>query len=408
MKILGIHYFFPPTRVVASRRLWYFYRDLQLQLEDNGEFTPDSIQVITSEQAKNWTQENEYAHTWKLHHVAGKGLREYLISPSKATINTSVKSGRWFKWAAAIRHSFPFAYLTDEGGPIYRDNAYARAVELIESENITHLISSYRPWVDHLIATKLKKRFPHLIWWADFRDLPIDIVRKDVVWPGLQRWFAKRTVSVADLIVCVSRGQAEQLIFLDRPVEVVYNGIPEVPDPRSAIDDDFVINYTGSIYPELQSLKPLGEALTLLLAKNVATLKSPAFKNRLKLRYAGKDGNLFQAWAEESNLSDYCEIHEPVPQQLAREWQQTAAINLLLSWSAPNYYGVLTAKLFDYLAAEQPILALVNGPADPELTEFVEGKNGGKCVHTHDSSGAEIADWLAEAYTNWCAVTENK
>jgi hypothetical protein len=70
---------------------------------------------------------------------------------------------------------------------------------------------------------------------------------------------------------------------------------------------------------------------------------------------------------------------------------------LLLSWSAPNYYGVLTAKLYDYLSAGRPILALVNGPDDPELRQIVEGTRAGKVFATRDS----VAAWLLDGYLKW-------
>jgi hypothetical protein len=70
---------------------------------------------------------------------------------------------------------------------------------------------------------------------------------------------------------------------------------------------------------------------------------------------------------------------------------------LLLSWSAHNYYGVLTAKLYDYLSAGRPILVLVNGPEDPELKSIVEGTRAGR-VFPNETSPKK---WLSECYQNW-------
>ena len=69
---------------------------------------------------------------------------------------------------------------------------------------------------------------------------------------------------------------------------------------------------------------------------------------------------------------------------------------LLLNWSAPDYYGVLTAKLYDYLSAGRPILALVNGPSDPELTQIVEGTRAGRVY-----AGGMSPDWLLACYQQW-------
>jgi hypothetical protein len=405
VKILGIHYFFPPTRVVASRRLWYFYQGLEKQLLESGELTPESIHVITSQQARTWPQEERFIHSWQLYHVAGKGLREYLTKEGSTAIKASAKSGKLYKWAAAIRHAYPFLYLTDEGGPSYRKAAYDQAVQLIETKGITHLVSSYRPWVDHLIAAKLKDRFPHLVWLADFRDLPVDPVRRDVWWPGLQRAFSRRIVRKADQVIAVSEGQAEQLKSLGRPVLIVYGGMERLPELTSPLTDEFVISYTGSIYPELQSLDPLGEALkSLLLNKELCYVEVPNAEKippKIKVQYAGKDALVFQQWAEKYGLLSICEIRDVITQREAQEQQANAAVNLLLSWSASDYYGVLTAKLYDYLAAGRPILALVNGPEDPELTRVIEGSGAGRCAHTAPDQAAIIENWLAELYLDW-------
>lgn len=403
-------------RVVASRRLWYFYRNLEKQLEESGELNPDSIHVITSEQAKTWPQEERFGHSWQVHYAKGKGLRERLAGTETTSVKTSVKSGKFYHWLAAIRHSFPFLYFTDEGGLAYRKAAYAQAVKLIEEEGITHLISSYRPWVDHLVAAKLKDRFPNLIWLADFRDLPVDPVRRDVWWPVLQRAFARRLIRKADRVIAVSRGQAKQLESLGKPVLVVYGGLEKVPKPTAPVTDEFVISYTGSIYPGLQSLDPLGTALQSLLLNEELCYsrcggiqglevsgKNEQSQLKIKVKYAGKDALIFRQWAKKYELLSICEISDVITQAAAQKQQSTAAINLLLSWSAPNYYGVLTAKLYDYLAAGRPILTLVNGPRDPELTTIIERSGAGICVPNEPGQVEEIKNWIVGLYQKWQA-----
>jgi hypothetical protein len=79
--------------------------------------------------------------------------------------------------------------------------------------------------------------------------------------------------------------------------------------------------------------------------------------------------------------------------------QQEAQVLLLLNWSAPGYYGVLTAKLWDYLGAGRPVLALVNGPGDEELKSIVEGAAAG-AVFANEEQG-KLEDWISEKYAHW-------
>jgi len=95
------------------------------------------------------------------------------------------------------------------------------------------------------------------------------------------------------------------------------------------------------------------------------------------------------------------QLDDIIDQTAAQERQQNAAINLLLNWSAPNYFGVLTAKLYDYLAAGRPILALVNGPEDPELRKIIEGSGAGRVFTVSDAAGMER--WLNELFSQWQA-----
>ena len=164
-----------------------------------------------------------------------------------------------------LRQSFPFVFLSDDGGPAYRRKAFAAAKELVETEEITTIFSSFRPWSDHLVARRLKKKYPHLHWIADFRDLPVDRVRRDVWWPALQRCWGKRVIKEADEMWAVSAGQREQFAGWHPSIRVKRNALLSLPPAETAPGTDrFTIVYTGSLYADLQSLKPLTDALVSL------------------------------------------------------------------------------------------------------------------------------------------------
>ena len=384
-RFLAIHHFAPPDRVVATRRLWLLHKTLA----ELGA----SVEVLTSTAGKHRPRELAYQHNFQTHFVAGKGVRDLLASPGKITFSPSAKKNPFFQALAPVSQSFPMHYWTDEGGPSYRRNAYLLASKLVKEQGITHLLSSYRPWVDHLIAERLKQKFPQLVWWADFRDLPVDPVRKDVFFPGLQKQYAKRIIQSADRVLCVSEGQAEHLRRLHPNVSVVYSGLINFPQPTAPVTEKFTINYTGSLYPKLQSVAPLGELLSAWLQ----TKK----RNYFAVAYAGKDKAIMANWLQPFLPSYALQLDGVIDQAAARHRQQTAAVNLLLNWSAPNYFGVLTAKLYDYLAAGRPILALVNGADDPELRRIIEGSGAGRVFTVTETK--EIMRWLDELFLLWQA-----
>jgi hypothetical protein len=291
-----------------------------------------------------------------------------------------------------MRQSFPFLYLTDDGGPVYRRQAYRKSVRLIEEEGITTIFSSFRPWSDHLVARRLKRKFPHLHWIADFRDLHADPVRQDVWMPRLQRWWARRVIADADEVWGVSEGQVQYLRELYPRATVRRNRLFSLPPAETApTSERFTIVYTGSLYDRLQTIEPLLSALTRLIAG------ARIFAGDVELVYRGKDDHLWREWTEDIPAGVHQNVQAYVAPASARKLQRQAQLLLLLNWSAPDYYGVLTAKLYDYLSSGRPILALVNGPDDPELRQIVEGTQAGRVF----ASDEHPDDWLLKCYQHW-------
>ncbi len=390
MKVLGIHHFAPPVAVAASRRLYLLYKALEAQ--------GASLHLITAQQHHQRPLETAYQHAWPLYPVASRGLRAALQAPTTTSLPIGLKTKPGLGSLLALKHSFPFLYFTDEGGLSYRRSAYQQGCQLVDREGITHLLSSYRPWADHIIAAQLKKRYPRLHWIADFRDLPIDPIRKDVCWPRIQSAWARHILRSASEVWAVSEGQAQWLTALHPKVKVVYGGLAALPEASNGQTDHFLINYTGSLYAGLQSIAPLARAIRRLEEeRKKAGDTSPL---PLKIRYAGKDGELLAHWVRAQQIAHFVEIEDTIPLAAALQRQQSATLNLLLTWSAPNYYGVLTAKLYDYLAAGRPILALINGPDDPELSQLFRSSQAGFVQHSQQPE-EQLYQWLHTQYHSW-------
>jgi hypothetical protein len=292
-----------------------------------------------------------------------------------------------------LRQAYPFLYLTDDGGPAYRKNAFALALELVKNREVKTIYSSFRPWTDHLVAWRLKNEFSHLKWIADFRDLPVDPVRNDVWFPTLQLWWGKRIITDATEVWTVSEGQKKQLANWHPNLKVRYNSLLALPPKQTApVSDRFTIAYTGSLYPGLQTMETLVFALRELIAEGQV---SPY---KICLQYRGKDASIFESWASE--LPEHClDVQPSIAPAAAQKMQHTATILLLLNWSAPEYYGVLTAKLWDYLATGRPILALVNGPGDQELSDIILGADAGAVFETKEKEAVKA--WLLAQYLLW-------
>jgi len=377
-KWLYIAQYFPPGSTVAARRF------TQLMRNRKGV----SFAIRRNQPGDGWPAPSHVG----VHTISSIDLRSLMTTDAaQATMFAKKTSG--LARLLTLRQAYPFLYLTDDGGPQYRRKAYAKACELVEKHGITTVFSSFRPWSDHLVAARVKKRFPEVRWIADFRDLPVDVVRQDVWWPALQTWWGKRVVATADELWVVSEGQKEQLSDWHPRIKVVRNALLRLPlksPPPST--RKFTIVYTGSLYAGLQSMKPLVNAIRALLADGTMQ------PEKTLLMYRGKDGWIFKQQTEKLP-AEILDIQPSIAPASAQKMQQNAQVLLLLNWSAPAYYGVLTAKLWDYLGSGRPILALVNGPMDPELQHIIEGADAG-AVFAEKQQG-EVTDWLRRAYATW-------
>ena len=380
-RILFLANYFPPRPAVAGRRLGHLATWAQQHYE--------AVFVIRAN--RSFTG----ADLPGLHitPLPARDLRALVGGPGPAhTLPHNSYRKRVAGPLLRLRQSFPFLYLTDDGGPVYRHQAYREAVRLIRNEGITTIFSSFRPWSDHLVARRLKRRFPQLHWIADFRDLHADPVRRDVWWPALQRWWARRIVRQADEVWGVSDGQVEYLRQINPRATTRRNRLFALPPAATAPRTErFTIVYTGSLYERLQSIRPLVSALNSLVANGELVAAD------VELIYRGKDAGLWTEWVDDLHPEIHCNIRGYVSPASAQKLQREAQLLLLLSWSAPGYYGVLTAKLYDYLHAGRPLLALVNGPHDPELHGIVEGTRAGR-VYANDTSPT---DWLLACYQQW-------
>lgn len=368
---------FPPHPGAAARRLTWLARHF-------AETGP--VHVI-----RKGKPGNELPAVTSTTSISGNDLRK-LSGRQGKTISAKQKESPLLQTLLKIRQAYPFVYLTDDGGVDYRKKAFAAACKIIGREGIATVFSSFRPWSDHLVAQQLKRKYPELKWIADFRDLPVDSVRQDIWWPALQTWWGKRVIAQADEVWAVSEGQRAQLAGWHDNILVRRNPLLALPPSgNNPVTERFTIIYTGSLYPGLQTVEPLVAALKILLADGTMTAE------KFRLVYRGKDGDLFRAWTK--SLPQTClDIKPSVAPAAAQKMQHGAQILLLLNWSAPGYYGVLTAKLWDYLATGRPVLALVNGPNDTELQGIIEGAAAG-AVFGQEKRG--LVDWLRKTYLEW-------
>ena len=267
--------------------------------------------------------------------------------------------------------------------------------ELLQKENIDAIISSSSPVTSHIIAKELK--IEHKIpWVADLRDLWTQ--NHNYGYGALRKLIDKRlelkTLSNADALVTVSQPWAERLSVLHKR-KVIYtitNGFDPDKMSNGQIDltSKFTITYTGTIYTGKQDPSKLFAALRDLISDG--TMDS----NEIEVRFYDSKIAWLDKEVERYGLSSIVKQYRRVPQQIAREKQRESGVLFYLNWEDPQECGIYLLKIFEYLAAQRPILA-TGGSGDDVVKKLLDETKAGVYCKTIE----DIKSVLRELYSEY-------
>lgn len=262
--------------------------------------------------------------------------------------------------------------------------------EYLQKIKIDAIISTGPPHSMHLIARELSQKF-RLPWIADFRDPWTNIdYYKDL---QLTSWADKKhhkleqqvVTDAARVIVVGHQMKMEFEEAFGRNIDVITNGFDEddvvnqlaVGSSRQG-DTGFIIAHVGTL---VRSRNPL--ALWKALSE---LMKSDAdFARQLQIRLTGKVDLAVRNSLREFGLENNVTYIDYLPHSEVISEQQNASVLLLILNNTPNSKGILTGKMFEYLAAKRPILCV--GPTDGDAAKIIEETNTGQTFNFDDESG---------------------
>jgi glycosyltransferase involved in cell wall biosynthesis len=194
------------------------------------------------------------------------------------------------------------------------------------------------------------------------------------------RAVARLVARGADAIVCVSDAIAEETRELEPrgPVETIANGsdFDDFAGLEYRRGDRFRITHTGSFFGK-RDPRPF---LTALAQSDLDVVA----------RFVGDFRPADREFAEGLELGDRLELHPFLPRKQALELQRDSeALLLLIPEAAGRGKGVLSGKVFEYLAAERPILASV--PEDGAAADLIERTGAGVVASPEDPAEIEAA-----------------
>jgi glycosyltransferase involved in cell wall biosynthesis len=278
--------------------------------------------------------------------------------------------------------------------------AIPAAVRIARTEGIDVVITTSPPNSVHLIGAAVK-RTTGARWVADLRDSiaahphrrveRMSVRAKEKVSESVARLVARQ----ADLIVAASDAIAEETRALDPNgvVMTILNGADF--DDFAGLEyhrgDRFRITHTGSFFGK-RDPRPF---LTALAESGLDDVVA---------RFVGDFRTSDREWAESLELGSRLELHPYVPRRQALALQRDSdALLLLIPEAGGRGQGVLSGKVFEYLAAERPILAAV--PPDGAAAELIRETDAGVVAAPDDVAGLVAA--LTDLHSRWQAGALN-
>ncbi len=270
---------------------------------------------------------------------------------------------------------YPGALALPDRWATWRFDAVSAGMAMIKRYKPDAIWSTYPIATAHVIGSTLARR-SGLPWIADFRDP----MAQDGYPSDPRAWKAYRRIEEdalrhAAASVFTTPGCAQ--LYRDRYPDidarksvVIENGYDEETfaraeadrvAPPDSTDARFVLLHSGVVYPDERDPRPLFAALGQL--KRSGVLSAATFC--LRLRASAYDPML-AALAAEHDIADLVSLEPAIPYHAAL--QEMLGVDGLLILQASNCNQQIPAKLYEYVRAKRPVLALTDPIGDTAAT----------------------------------------
>ncbi|MBT8185240.1 MAG: glycosyltransferase [Eudoraea sp.] len=276
--------------------------------------------------------------------------------------------------------------------------------QVLSKEDIDTIITTGPPHSMHLIGLGLKKQ-GDIYWMADFRDPWTSIgyhknLRLTKSSKEKHRELERLVLNSADKVVVTSNTTKKEFLGItERPVEVITNGFDTDYTGGAHLDDKFTIAHIGSL---LSGRNPnnLWKVLSELATEN------ELFRSVLQLDFIGVVSKEVMDSLYHFELAPYVKLKGYISHAQALRKQRSSQILLLVEIDAVETRGIVPGKLFEYMAARRPILAV--GPKGWDAASIINETHTGTTFSYSDHMDLkqQLTTWFGEFQKGNLKVSE--
>ncbi|WP_053972682.1 glycosyltransferase family 4 protein [Mangrovimonas sp. ST2L15] len=255
--------------------------------------------------------------------------------------------------------------------------------DYLKIHSIDTVITTGPPHSLHLIGLELKKQLG-VHWIADFRDpwTSIGYHKELKLLPFAQKKhkaLEHLVLNSADHIIVTSQVTKDEFSGLtQQPISVITNGFDDEKVNQPPLDTKFSLSHIGSL---LSKRNP--QILWQVLSELVQDV--PSFATDLGLDFVG---SVSKEVLESMNLYSLTKFVNEVGYVSHNEsivFQKKSQLLLLIEIDSEETKAIIPGKLFEYMAANRPIIAL--GPKGSDVERIITQSNTGSYFY-YDSKPA--------------------
>jgi glycosyltransferase involved in cell wall biosynthesis len=245
--------------------------------------------------------------------------------------------------------------------------------EFLNDKSIDAIITTGPPHSLHLIGLRLQKLLK-VKWIVDFRDPWTTIhyhksLRLTKSSEEKHKKLEAEVLQQADHIVVTSKTTRREFSEITKkPITVITNGyeVSETIIPKP--DANFTLAHIGSLLSE-RNPQVLWKVLKELCVEN------KSFSDKLRIKLVGVVSDDVLQSIKDYGLGSKVELTGYVSHSEAKQMQHNAQVLVLLEIDKPETRAIIPGKLFEYLRASRPIIAL--GPDGSDIADILKDTRAG-------------------------------